>query len=64
MATYDQISQAVGIPKSTLVDWKNADDYRKKLFYALKSMSNEEIHTLMQRAVEAMEKKNYASVSS
>ena len=50
MATYDEISRTIGIPKRTLVDWKNADDYHKRLFYALKSLSKDELDELMQKA--------------
>jgi len=43
MATYDQIKEIIGIPKTTLVDWKNADDYRATLFNAFRKMSIEEL---------------------
>ena len=50
MATYDEISRIIGIPKRTLVDWKNADDYHRRLFFALKSLSKDELEALLQRA--------------
>jgi len=43
MATYDQIKEIIGIPKTTLADWKNADDYRSILFNAFRKMSVEEL---------------------
>ncbi len=49
MATYDEISRIVGIPKRTLVDWKNAEDYHRRLFYALKALSKDELEALMRR---------------
>ena len=50
MATYDQIKEIIGIPKTTLVDWKNADDYRATLFNAFRQMSVEELEGFVSRS--------------
>ena len=43
MSTYAEITEIVGIPRSTLNDWKNRDDYRGVLFKALREMTKEEL---------------------
>jgi hypothetical protein len=50
MATYDQIKEIIGIPKTTLVDWKNADDYRSILFNAFRKMSIEELEWFVSKS--------------
>ena len=49
MATIKEIVNTMQIPKSTLYDWKNADDYKRTLFYALKSMSVKELEAFKKR---------------
>lgn len=46
MAKNKEIVEILGIPSRTLQDWRNAEDYRATLFYALKSMSVEELKSL------------------
>lgn len=59
MATYDQISEILKIPKTTLVDWRKSDDYRSTLFHALKSMSVEELKDFtMENGVDSVETKD------
>jgi len=43
VSTYAEITEIVGIPRSTLNDWKNRDDYRGVLFKALREMTKEEL---------------------
>ncbi len=38
-----QIHLIVGVPLSTLTDWKGSDNYRKTLYWTLKSMTKVEL---------------------
>ncbi len=43
MAKQIDIARIVGIPISTLIDWKKAKDYRKLLYFSLLSMTLDEL---------------------
>lgn len=51
MATIKEIVNTLQIPKSTLYDWKNSNDYRAILFHALKSMTIEELEEFKAKAL-------------
>lgn len=39
----NQIHIILGIPKQTLTDWKNSNNYRRDLYWFLKSMTKKEL---------------------
>jgi len=39
----NKIFEIIGIPKSTLRDWKNSYGYKRDLYWILKSMSKKEL---------------------
>ena len=43
-----KIHKIVGIPITTIQDWKKRDDYRKKLYEMIKDMSEEELKKRVQ----------------
>lgn len=46
----NQIHLILGIPKQTLTDWKNSDNYRKDLYWLLKSITKKELHNLKEES--------------
>ena len=39
----NQLHLILGVPKQTLIDWKKSNNYRKDLYWFLKSMTKQEI---------------------
>jgi len=64
MATYDQIKEILGIPKTTLVDWKNTKDYRAILFGAFRNMTPNELEGFVSKSNNRKEKMQYKIVKS
>jgi len=50
MSTYAEITKVIGIPRSTLNDWKDRDDYRGVLFKALREMTKEELISFVKKS--------------
>lgn len=46
----NQLNIIVGIPKSTLADWKNSYGYRRDLYWILKSLSKKELLELKDKS--------------
>jgi hypothetical protein len=57
MAKQIDISRIVGIPVSTLIDWKNAKDYRKLLYFSLLSMTLDELKAFVENGNSLLLKK-------
>ena len=64
MATYDKIKEVLGIPKTTLADWKNTKDYRVILFGAFRNMSPDELEGFVLKSNNRKEKMEYIIVKS
>lgn len=50
----NQIRLIIGIPKQTLTDWKNSNNYRKDLYWLLKSMTKKELIAFKEKSKEFM----------
>jgi len=51
------IVRVVGIPVSTLIDWKKAKDYRKLLYFSLLSMTLDELQAFIENGNSLLLKK-------
>jgi len=57
MATYDEISEITGIPKTTLIDWNKAGGWRSNIFWMLRAMHKDELTAHIDKGMQAKEEK-------